>query len=118
MFKRLLLLFFLICFFTPLAYSVSVDVVDISNRSYAPVVLSELNNAKQTIDVAMYSMYLHSDDPANPVQSLVNALAAAQKRGVKVTVFLDADKNNNEAYWFLTATRLKPIILSVALSSR
>lgn len=71
------------------AYPVTVDVTDISNRAYFPAVLSEINNAKQEIDVAMYAMYVRYDEPDDPAYRLVEALISAQGRGVKVTVYLD-----------------------------
>ena len=83
----------------------SVNVLDISNRLYLKAVLNELNNAKQTINVAMYSAYVRIDQAGSPAGQLVQALIAAKARGVSVRVYLDnsdpGDKGNEAAYLML-----------------
>ena len=70
------------------ACAVTADVTDISNRAYAENVLREINGAKESVYMAMYSMYLQND-AANPVLNLVEALIKARSRGVYVRVYLD-----------------------------
>jgi HKD family nuclease len=87
------LLVFLL-FFTPFAHAVSVDVTDISNRAYFDATINEINNAKEEIYVAMYSMYVRPSEVDNPVYKLITALIQAQQRGVAVKVYLDSNKSN------------------------
>jgi len=92
---------FALLLFAPPVSAAPVDAADISNRLYLDAVSREIDNAKSEIMVAMYSLYIDLYDKENPVQSLTNSLVAAKKRGVKITVFLDADSENNQACRFL-----------------
>jgi len=58
------LLFVFVLLFVKPTYAISVDVTDISNRAYYDATFTELNNAKQEIDVAMYALYAHKADAA------------------------------------------------------
>jgi hypothetical protein len=82
-----------------------VDAIDISNRAYGPAVLTAINQAKNEILVAMYSVYLREGEKDNPVVQLVQALIDARQRGVLVRVFLDktpaTGQSNDEAYRIL-----------------
>jgi hypothetical protein len=109
----ILITFFL---FSPMAHAITTDVTDISNRLYFDAVINEINNAKQTIDVAMYSAYLRYNEPDKPAYKLVQALVNAQKRGVKVEVYLNKsaigknpkrlEKGNDEAFKILQESKV------------
>jgi len=104
--------FFTAClFFAAPAFALTAEVADISNREYYGAVLREVNGAKHSIDVAMYSMYAREDEAAGAVARLITALGAARKRGVNVTVYLDRSpstgKANDEAYRMLAAAGVK-----------
>ena len=92
-------------FVCPLAHTADCDVTDISNRAYGSAVLNAINQAKNEILVAMYSVYLREGEKDNPVVQLVQALIDAHKRGVSVRVFLDktpsTGQSNDEAYRIL-----------------
>lgn len=64
-------------------------VKDISDRKYFIAVLDAINNAKESVVIAMYYI---AYDPANKdskPNQLVQALINAHKRGCKVKVYLD-----------------------------
>jgi len=75
---------------------VTVTAQDISNRLYFDAVLGEINKAQDSIYVAMYSMYIRLGELDNPAYKLVEALIAAQNRGVAVKVYLDASEDNSK----------------------
>lgn len=54
------------------------------------ILLSEINNAKETIDFALYGLKHQSD--------IVSALINAKNRGVKIRFVCDSNKNKNENY--------------------
>jgi hypothetical protein len=82
-----------ILFFAPPAYSITPCVTAIDNRAYGNAVLQAIDNAKDSVYVAMYAMYLQLGEAANPAL-LVNALIAAKNRGVEVKVYLDNTPDN------------------------
>jgi PLD-like domain len=79
--------------FAPPAYPITPRVTPIDNRAYGNAVLQAIDNAKESVYVAMYSMYLTLGEAANPAL-LVNALIAAKNRGVQVKVYLDNTPDN------------------------
>jgi hypothetical protein len=98
-------LFAFLLLFTPFAHSINVDATDISNHQYYDAALTEINNAKESIYVAMYSMYTRANEPESTPYKLINALIDAHKRKVEVTVYLDQtsgnEKSNTVAYEML-----------------
>ena len=78
-----------VLFFVSPAYSIAPVVTSIDNRAYGNAVLQAIDNAKDSVYVAMYAMYVRYDEPDNPAYKLVEALIAAHGLGVKVTVYLD-----------------------------
>jgi len=83
------------------ADAVTVDAEDISARAYGESVLKELGAAKESIYVAMYSMYARSDKKDNPAFGLVEALIRAKDRGIYTRVYLDSNKGNDDAFVIL-----------------
>lgn len=92
--------------------AVGVDATDISGVSYTESVLKELDLAKESIYVAMYTMYARYGERESAVYKLVEALIRASKRGVYVRVYLDKspvvgndirrlNKANEDAYKML-----------------
>ena len=82
-----------ILFFVSPAYSITPVLTAIDNRAYGNSVLQAIDNAKASVYVAMYAMYLQLGEAANPAL-LVNALIAAKNRGVEVKVYLDNTPDN------------------------
>ena len=68
-------------------------VKDISDRAYEPAVIELLDGAKESIVISMYSISL-ANEKTNPVRLLLNDLLEARKRGVSVTVYMNARFKN------------------------
>ncbi len=84
-------------------------VTDISNRDYYPAVKEAIENARESIYMAIYLISL-TPGAGSPVRDLCRSLADAHKRGVKVRVILDKNVNfrtgelelrSREAYRYL-----------------
>ena len=58
-------------------------------RQYADALVSEIGKASSTVDAFVYLFTLYSDLPDNPTTLVAEALGAAVRRGVRVTVALD-----------------------------
>ncbi|MGM0568625.1 MAG: phospholipase D-like domain-containing protein, partial [Elusimicrobiota bacterium] len=89
--------------------SYTAEVRDISNRNYFPAVKEAIDNADNSIHMAMYILNL-KEDVSSPVDDLVKSLIRAKERGVEVKVILDKNINfftgeleerNKEAYKYL-----------------
>ncbi len=85
---RGLLLIFLLAL-TPNLYAIQVDAENIPSSKYFEVALSEISNAKTSIEMYMYLISVIPDQPESQSTKLVQALIAAQGRGVSVKVVLD-----------------------------
>jgi HKD family nuclease len=96
--------------FTAMADAITVDVVDISNRAYFPALITELNNAKENITVAMYAFFLPQGEEGGSAYKLFNALLDAHARGVEVTVYLNHDNQN--AYNLLKEAGINTFLLN------
>jgi hypothetical protein len=107
------IILFVLLLFTPPAYAITVDAIDLSNRAYFDAALNEINNAKKEIDVAMYLIYIDYGDIDNPAYKLVDALINAKSRGVAVKVYLNND--NNEAYQLLKSAGIDAFLIKPAL---
>lgn len=94
-FRLLLILFLLFCGWASLQAEIKV----IPEREYFDIVHGELTRAQQSIDITMYLIKLGNDTPQ--VKTLLDNLWSAQKRGVKVKVMLDDQRENEEAYQYL-----------------
>ncbi|MBR9707076.1 MAG: hypothetical protein GOV15_01435, partial [Candidatus Diapherotrites archaeon] len=68
---------------------VSSSVTLLSDGDYFPAVLSELNSASLSLDIALLHAKYYEDFPGSKENQLVEALAAAKERGVRVRVVLD-----------------------------
>ena len=66
------------------------EITPIVSEEYFNAVLGEVNNAKKSVHVIIFSMKAY--DSNNSVQQLEDALIAAKKRGVDVKVLLDQSK--------------------------
>lgn len=92
-------------------------VEDVSGRDYLPAVLPLLEGAQRTIILALYELDWPSRSPNHPVAQLVEALAAAKRRGVEVTVVLNRDQvghyplftRNDAAMAALQAAGITPV---------
>ena len=62
---------------------------DISDRKYFVAALDAINNAKESVVVAMYYIAYDPLNKGSKPNQLVQALIDAQKRGCKVKIFLD-----------------------------
>lgn len=89
---------------------VEYEVYVLNDREYYSSIKSDLENANETILVAMYSMIYDPGDSSDWANDLIQELVNAEERGVNVTViieyrtFYDAPKNENlEAYAYLSA---------------
>lgn len=86
--KNKLLPAFLFCLFLLPLFSFPSDTINLSNSRYYPAVLKAIQNASKSISVCMY--YISYTSVKNSkVEQILNAMADAIKRGVKVEVVLD-----------------------------
>ena len=97
------------------SFALTVDITDISDNKYFAAVAQELKEAKKSIYVAMYSIYIDPSNPQSPQSLLVQDLIDAKNRGLTVKVYLDKSipfgelggleglqGKNEAAYWFLS----------------
>ena len=107
--NKFILAFLFWLFLLPL-FSFPSDTINLSNSRYYPAVLKAIQNASKSISVCMY--YISYTSAKNgKVEQILNAMADAVKRGVKVEVVLDRgfesagesdmSKKNIRAYSFL-----------------
>jgi len=66
------------------------EVIPVVNDEYADVLLKEINNAKKSIHIVMYSSKFYETN--NSVRQIEDALITAKKRGVDVKIILDQSK--------------------------
>ena len=67
------------------------EVVSLINEEYYPAVHKALQEAKESILVAMYLIKMGTQ-PTDQVNTLLNDLIEAKKRGVKVQILLEKEK--------------------------
>lgn len=87
--RKTLFLSFLLIFHSSLTFALSVDATDISDEKYFPAVHQELTQAKESIYVAMYEVYVNPTQPESPPYILLQDLINAHQRDLKVKVYLD-----------------------------
>lgn len=91
--KISILLFVVSCLFTtPPSFTdetIPIKARDISNEEYFPATLDIINNAKESVVVAMYYIGYNPANKDSKPNQLVQALINAHKRGCKVKVYLD-----------------------------
>jgi hypothetical protein len=75
------------------AFTHESDVQNISSDKYFEATLTELNNAKSSIQVVMYLLSILPEQPDAQPSQLVQALIKAKERGVDVKVVLDQNIN-------------------------
>ena len=66
----------------------NVELIPIVDRNYFSAVLSEINGASESIDMAMFEFKFYENEE-NKVRLLADALVDARKRGVRIRVLLD-----------------------------
>lgn len=66
-------------------------------QDYPPAALDAITRAATTVDLAMYFIILAPDHPDDPILPLVDALLAAHRRGVRVTVVVEDAKASENA---------------------
>ncbi|MFC1852959.1 phospholipase D-like domain-containing protein [candidate division CSSED10-310 bacterium] len=71
-------------------------VVPLNNRSYYPRVLTLIQQAQENIEIIMYQIRFYSAYPDSKSNTLIAALAQAQKRGVKVQILIESSDWNPE----------------------
>ena len=72
------------------AFSTTLGYVkDVSDRKYFKATLDAINNAEESVVVAMYYIAYDPDNEDSKPNQLVQALIDAHKRGCKVKTFLD-----------------------------
>ena len=89
MVKKTVGFFVFIFLMTTNLYAVETDTQYIPASKYFDTVLTELNNAKSSIQVFMYLISVYPDQPQSQSTKLVDALIEAKNRGVDVKVILD-----------------------------
>ncbi|MDI6605845.1 MAG: hypothetical protein QME65_01695, partial [Candidatus Omnitrophota bacterium] len=96
---KIICLFLLFSFICPVkTYSVSADVIDISDNKYFDSVHNSLKNAKDSIYVSMFLIIANERDKQSLPYILFQDLIDAQKRGVRVVARLDKGQENEYAY--------------------
>ncbi len=78
------------------AYAAQADTEYIPASKYFDTTLTELNNAKSSIQVFMYLVSVFPDQPDSQSNQLLNALVQAKQRGVEVKVILDQNMDFQE----------------------
>ncbi len=71
----------------------------IPEREYFDAVHTELGRAKESIEISMFLIKLDKD--SSNVKVLLDDLIMVRKRGVEVTVVLEDQRDNEEAYQYL-----------------
>jgi phosphatidylserine/phosphatidylglycerophosphate/cardiolipin synthase-like enzyme len=66
-----------------------------ANQSLVQRIVTRINNARRSIDVALYSL------SGAPGTSIANALVAARTRGVRIRVICEDDNRNSAAFNFI-----------------
>lgn len=94
--KIFLLIVSLVCFsLPPLSSCITwadvyqAQVENISNKNYFEATLNAIENARESIVIAMYIIALDPEGEDTDVKKLLDALVSAKKRGVKVKVILE-----------------------------
>ena len=67
------------------------------NQDLPARIISRINNARQSVDAALYSL------SGTPGENIAAALLAAKQRGVKVRLIVEADNRNSNAISLLAA---------------
>ena len=70
---------------------------NLNNRRYYPFVLEKINEARSSIHILLY-LISAGHDSENKVNTLLNALIRAHKRGVKVKILLEAASEKGNPY--------------------
>jgi len=78
------------------SFAVQVDIQDISDDKYFQAVHNRLASAKDSIYIAMYEISMELDKTDSEAYRLVQDIVDAHTRGVKVEVYLDRSKPDNE----------------------
>lgn len=88
---------------------INYEVYVLTDGGYYQSIINDLQNANETIQVAMYSMIYDPDDSFDWANDLIRELVYADERGVNVSVIIeyrtywDYMDNNLEAYNYLLA---------------
>lgn len=72
------------------------EVKTVFDREYYPAALKMIDDAKESISLAMFEIRYYPDHLDSPSNLLVKGLVLANRRGVKVEVCLDRSKGYNE----------------------
>lgn len=102
-FKNISCLVLGVFLFTAALHAYPADVENISSSEYFDTVLTEISGAATSIDICMYLISFYPSQPDSKVAQLLEALAKAGERGVRVKVILDRgiEDANHNAYLFL-----------------
>lgn len=94
--KKLLLMVFILMWYSILSALPADDVQVITNRDYFPAVIKLFDNAEHSIFVFMFTARIYPEYPEDVNWKLLHALIGAKKRGVDVKVILDASSWNKD----------------------
>jgi len=74
----------------------SVSVTALNDGEYYETALRLINSANESVYIIMYAAKYDPDDPVDPANDLLGALAGAAHRGVRVCAILDDEVGYNE----------------------
>jgi phosphatidylserine/phosphatidylglycerophosphate/cardiolipin synthase-like enzyme len=95
--KYLWPLFFLVFALNPVNLHAEPDAVKvIFDKQYYPIALKVINEAKKSIDFAVFEIRYYPEYPQSPSNLLIDGLVLAAKRGVKVEVCLEQSKGYDQ----------------------
>lgn len=96
---RIICLFLsLLLLYPAISYATPADVIDISDNKYFDAVHNCLRNAGDSIYVSIFLIITNERDKLSLPYLLVQDLIDAQKRGVKVVIRLDRNRENEDVY--------------------
>jgi cardiolipin synthase len=92
----------------------------VMDSGYFPEVKALINSSRKSVQLMMFEATFYDKYPDSPSNQLINALMEAAKRGVKVDVILDVNKNNerNTLRNIATGRKLRKAGVDVTLDSK
>jgi branched-chain amino acid aminotransferase len=78
-----------------IVYSQGIEVIQLNDRNYFPAVLSAIESASQSIDIAVFEFRFY-ENKENKARQLLDALISARARGINIRVLLDESDWNKE----------------------
>lgn len=72
-----------------------ISLTPLLDKNFASALISEINNAEESIDMAMFEFKFYENEK-NKAHQILDALVNASARGVKIRILLDASDWNDE----------------------